>query len=418
MKLARITQNQHKTNPAHGRLVLLLITFLLLALASCSSDSSDPIDDPIANPKPNPNPNPTPETETQRDIDAVDGAIQDFMQKYGVPGAAFAVSANEKMVYTKGYGLSNTASNTATKNDDRFRLASITKVFTATAIWKLVDENKLNLTDKVFGPEGLLGDDFGDAAFTEDELKITVDHLLLNESGGWSVNTGGDPIDYEPGLGTTDFITYVLKHWELQHAPGESFNYSNTGYWLLARIVETVSGEKFEDYLSNLIAPAGITSFKITDFTQEDREANEVEYYGTADDQQYVYTIAARRDGDGGGVISAPDLLRFLCAIDGASGRADIISSHSASDRAKVSDHFDSFGRGMGYWDAQDLMFFTGSLPGTRTWFMIGENGRSAVILLNYRRFDLPEFDADLQALLLNMVKDNSIPWQTSLDQF
>ena len=79
---------------------------------------------------------------------------------------------------------------------------------------------------------------------------------------------------------------------------------------------------------------------------------------------------------------------------------------------------FSNLGRVIAVWEQQELLYFTGSLPGTRTWLMIAENGRSASILLNYRRADIPDFDGDLQSLLLNFVKDNGIPWQTDLDQF
>ncbi|RDY60167.1 serine hydrolase domain-containing protein [Flagellimonas nanhaiensis] len=405
------------------RLLLRFTTafFVLIAL-SCSSEDTDPTPDPdigsTPDPNPNPNPNPDPDPVSQNDIALVDDAVAAFMQKYDVPGAAIAVSVNEKMVYTKGYGFSNTTNSTATKTDDVFRLASITKVFTSTAIWKLIDENQLSLDDKVFGPTGILGDDFGTASLTADELNITIDHLLMNEAGGWAASSGGDPIDYQPQLNSDDFIEYVLNNWDLSHAPGESYHYSNTGYWLLARIIEKVSGQSYEDYIANLISSTGITSFKVTTYRQEDREPNEVEYYGTEADSPYIYTIASRRDGDGGGVISAPDLLRFLSAIDGFSNRQDIISPSAINLRKQVSEHQPNFGKGIGIWQSENLLFFTGSFPGTRTWFMIGENGKSAVILLNYRRTDVVDFDFELQDLLLEMIKNNSLPWQTDLDQF
>ena len=414
----------------HLKVVGMLSTLLLFLLFSCSKDDSpsepDAISNPIENPNPDPepepepdpdpNPDPDPDPESQSDISSVDSAVQAFLDKYNVPGAAIAVSVNEKMVYTKGYGFSNLEQQTPTKFDDVFRVASLSKPFTATAIMKLVDEGGISLNDKVFGPDGILGDDFGTAVLTSNELEITVDHLLIHGAGGWGT-VSGDPIDRQPQLDSDGFIEYILNNWDLPNAPGTSFEYSNTGYWLLARIVEKVSGQSFEDYVWNMVGEAGITSFKTTSFRQEDRESNEVEYYGTESDSQFIYTIASRRDGDGGVVISAPDMLRFMCAVDGRSHRADIVSASSQSLMASPSE-ISHLGRGLGTWEAQNLLFFTGSLPGTRTWFYIDTNGRSAVVLLNYRRFDLPEFDNDLNTLVYNLVKDNSIPWQTDLDQF
>ena len=397
-----------------------LILFLLTAtIYSCSKDNGD--DSPNIPEEQETveelTPDPDPEPASQEDISQVDDAVTAFMQKYDVPGAALAVSVNEKMVYTKGYGLSNLENEAPTLSDDVFRVASLSKPFTSTAVMKLIDDGLLSRDDKVFGPDGILGDAFGTAILTENELKITIDHLLIHGGGGWAASSGGDPIDYEPQLDSNDFIEYLLNNWDLSHAPGDSYNYSNTGYWLLARIIEKVSGESYENYISNLIKPTGITSFKSTTFREDDREPNEVEYYGTSADSPYIYTIASRRDGDAGVVISAPDMLRFVCGIDGKTGRTDLISSASQNLMATPSE-ISHLGRGLGTWQEQNLLFFTGSLPGTRTWFYIDANGKNAVILLNYRRTDIAEFDDELNTLVYNLVKDNSIPWKNDLDQF
>lgn len=391
---------------------------LLLVLACSSNDGESPIEpEPNGNPNPSENPEPEPEPTEQEAIASVDGAIADFMEQYGVPGAALAVSVDEKMVYAKGYGLSNVDAGTAVAPNDRFRIASISKVFTATAILSLVDAGELSLEDPVFGPNGILGNDFGTATFTADELDITVDHLLMHVHGGWGSSSGGDPIDYQPSLENGAFLEYVLNNWTLAHAPGEAFSYSNMGYWLLSRIIEELSGESYESYLTGLLSPLGITTFKTTTFREDDLEADEVFYYGTASDAPYIFTIASRRDGDGGVVISAPDLLRFLCAIDGASDRPDILTPSSIALLSETS-NLSNLGRGLAVWPEQQLTYFTGSLPGNRSWMMIAENGHTATILLNLRRTDTPAFDNDLQALLLNIVTDGSISWQTDLDQF
>lgn len=397
------------------RYAALIPILLILLLISCSSGEGEAPPEP--QPDQNQNPEPEPEPVTQNDIGAVDGAVTDFMTQYGVPGAALAVSVDEKMVYAKGYGKADVENDINVSPNDLFRIASISKVFTATAILSLVDDGQLTLEAHVFGPDGLLGEDFGPAVLTDDELDMTVDDLLLHQLGGWGSSSGGDPIDYQPALAPVDFISYVLQNWDLDHAPGEAFSYSNTGYWLLARIIEQVSGETYEDYLTDLLAPIGVSSFKTTTFREDDLEADEVYYYGMGADANYVFTIASRRDGDGGVVISAPDLLRFLCAIDGASERADILSPASIALLSQTT-ALSNLGRGLAVWPQQQLTYFTGSLPGNRSWMMIAENGHTATILLNMRRTDTATFDNDLQSLLLDIVKDGGIPWQTDLDQF
>ena len=108
--------------------ILSLLLFMVVT-ASCSKDS-DPQEATIEESKEQEEEpikeepeEETPETTSQSDINTVDTAVADFMAKYSVPGAALAVSVNEKMVYSKGYGVSNVENNTPTKADALFRIA-------------------------------------------------------------------------------------------------------------------------------------------------------------------------------------------------------------------------------------------------------------------------------------------------------
>lgn len=379
----------------------LLILFTLLV--SCSDSNSDNRDDDLL--------------PTQIDISSVDNAIESFMITHQVPGASLAVSVNGKMVYNKGYGFANVEKNLSTETNHRFRIASISKVFTSVAIMTLVEDGVLNLDDSIFGnnSNSILGEDYN-ASLSANELEITLDDLLLHEQGGWISSQGFDIIDYVPSLNNSEFLEYILNNSRATSKPGTLFSYNNTGYWLLARIIEAKSGKTYEQYLKDMVAPLGITSLKVTNFTSSDLESDEVLYYGNTSDSQYIYSIASRRDGDAGVVISAPDLLRFINAIDGNNILPDIISAQSYETLKRTS--LSNLGRGFTTWDAQDLLYFTGSLPGNRSWFMISNNGRSAVLLFNHRGTNTQQYDSDFQSILLDIVNNNSIPWQTDLDQF
>lgn len=383
----------------------LFILLLTIFIVSCSNDGNGDSDD-------------NPPLNEQLDINQVDTAVEGFLQKHNAPGAALAVSVNGKMVYNKGYGLADVSANRSTKPDDHFRIASISKVFTAAAIMRLVDENLITVEHKVFGSEGVLGDSFGTATLTPDELDVTIDDLLLHQQGGWVNSLGYDVIDYEPQLNNYEFMEYILNNAELTNSPGEIFRYNNVGYWMLARIIEEVSGDSYEDYVRNMLVSTGITSFKTTTFRQNDRSSNEVEYYGEASDEPYIYNIASRRDGDGGVVISAPDLLRFLTAIDGSATRSDIISA-SSQQWMQTTTSLSGLGRGFGVWQQQNVLYFAGSLPGNRSLFMIGDNGVVATLLVNYRDANNASvYGTAIQDLILDVVNNNTIPWQTDLDQF
>src|SRR5215472_368864 len=160
----------------------------------------------------------------------------------GSPGFAVLVMTNGRVAVKQGYGLADLQAKTPVTSSTNFRLASFTKQFTAMAIMLLAHDGKLSYEDKLerFFPE-----------FPAYGRSITIRQLLTH--------TSGLP-DYEdiyeekfPGVtaGAIPQITDdgVLKLLEQQtkgmFAPGTQWHYSNSGYAVLARIVETVSGMPF-----------------------------------------------------------------------------------------------------------------------------------------------------------------------------
>lgn len=383
--------------------------FFILLLSACSDNADIPID-PMES-------NPDPEPVEQEDIEEVDDAVQAFMEKYNIPGASIAVSKDERMVYAKGYGMANTATSEAVTPESVFRVASISKMFTGVSILRLVEDGQLNLEDKVFGPDGVLGNNFGTATLTEQELQITIDHLLHNSFGGWGVASGGDPIDYAPSYDNDQFIEYVLNEWDLKYPIEDTYVYSNTGYWLLARIVEKVSGEAFDEYVKTLFESADISTLHYTKFTEADRQENEVEYYGQNGEDQWVYKIASRRDGDGGVVISSPDLLRAVCALDKGNYREDVLSSSTIELLRGSGPLAPNWGRGIGFWNQQGFWWTTGALPATRSWLVSKYSGTSVVMILNSKSTDA-DFDGSFNQLISDIANDGTIPWKDGLDQF
>ena len=88
---------------------------------------------------------------TQVPIAKVDNAVTEFMTKYSITGASLAVTKNGKLVYRSGYGYADKESGEKVNINHRFRLASVSKTYTAAAILKLVEAGKFSLEDKVFG---------------------------------------------------------------------------------------------------------------------------------------------------------------------------------------------------------------------------------------------------------------------------
>ena len=96
------------------------------------------------------------------DLSNIDAGINSYINKYKIPGLSLAVTQNDRLVFAKGYGMADQASNTIVTPKSRFRIISISKSITSSAIIKLKQEGYFNLLDKVFGPGSLTGDKYAD----------------------------------------------------------------------------------------------------------------------------------------------------------------------------------------------------------------------------------------------------------------
>jgi len=162
------------------------------------------------------------------------------------------VARDGKVALSKGYGLANVELDVRNTPQTKFRLGSITKQFTATAILLLQERGKLSVTDpicKYF--------DICPAAWSE----LTIHHLLSH--------TGGVPNftnfpDYMPKMMmrvTTQEMIARFKDKPLDFKPGEKWSYSNSGYFLLGAIIEKASGESYESFLQkNIFDPLKMTA--------------------------------------------------------------------------------------------------------------------------------------------------------------
>jgi len=178
----------------------------------------------------------------QTNEQVVDTLFRDFAHP-DAPGAAVIVIQSGKPMLAKGYGLADLGRNIPCTTTTNFRLASLTKQFTAMAVMILVGEEKLSLDDRVleFFPK-----------FPPYGKTITIRHLLTH--------TSGLP-DYEAHIpeGTTiplsdrDVLLILQQQTQTDFTPGSRFHYSNSGYALLALVVQVVSGTSFPRFLSERI---------------------------------------------------------------------------------------------------------------------------------------------------------------------
>lgn len=162
----------------------------------------------------------------------------------GMPGASVLVVRHDSVLVRESFGLSDVEGNVAATPATNYRLASLTKQFTATAILLLARDGALSLDDAVRDRLPEL------PAYARD---VTIRHLLTHTSGLWDYEAFV-PDSQVRQVHDADALTLVRTRAEsLYFAPGTSWRYSNTGYALLALIAERVSGQRFADLVRERI---------------------------------------------------------------------------------------------------------------------------------------------------------------------
>jgi CubicO group peptidase (beta-lactamase class C family) len=176
-----------------------------------------------------------------------DSSITAFVQERGIPGLSVAVTYNDRLVYSSGFGYADVKNKELVATTHRFRLASVSKSITAIAIMHLAEIGALNISDRVFGPGGILGHMYGREPYSATVLNITVQHLLEHTSGFVDDDMCGKSCDptYLPeflDLDQWELVGALLDRYDPSHEPGTFASYSNFGYFILGRTVEAASG--------------------------------------------------------------------------------------------------------------------------------------------------------------------------------
>ena len=383
--------------------VLLTITTLLITSAN-SSDSDFP---PL---------NTTPELELKKSLltnkysdlpglKPLDSMVNRVMRNLRLEGATVALVKNEKLVYAKGFGFADKDNNVKVEPYHRFRIGSVSKLITAIAILKLVDQGKIGLDDYVFGEKGILKGKPYDKVSNRNVYQIKVKHLL-NHTGGWSLITYGDPMFIPHKIHKMDKVSYPIEFDDvikfvltrhLPYRPGTRFDYSNFGYCLLGRVIEEVTGDDYDEWvIDNILKPNGINNMAIAGNFEKDRLKNEVKYYDySVDNQQLSFTgsgkMAYKPYGAddiemlgpaGGWLANSVDLMRVLVLVDGYSNRyKDILSKDLIN---KMVNGVGGVKQPLGWRSVNGSHWWrTGTLSGTSALLTRDENGYSWVIISN-----------------------------------
>jgi CubicO group peptidase (beta-lactamase class C family) len=284
-------------------------------------------------------PNPLPKTGSELPgMSAWDTAVRQVMTREWIPGATLIVAYQGRVLLDRGYGYSNVATKTRTQPTDRFRLASVTKGLTDTAISQLIKEGKLTLNTHPFKTIlGSLRGPHGDKPVDPRIDQITIKELI-GHTAGWDISKiGFDPttptkamyqalgLKYGPSTDFTceDVVRYMLGQ-KLNNAPGTHYAYSDVGYCVLGDIVAHVMHMSYGQAMKKLVfQPQGMTSTGMAQIPLHRKYPGEVTYYGeppydTGTESPYAWTNPQTSGfGAFGTVSTAQDLLRWVITTSG-----------------------------------------------------------------------------------------------------
>lgn len=182
----------------------------------------------------------------QQNVKKIDALLKQYYG-YGQFNGAILVTENGRVIYKKGFGMANMEWNIPNQPDTKFRIASVTKQFTAALVLQLVEEGKIKLDGKITDYLTDYRKDTGG--------KVTI-HQLLN-------HTSGIPDYTDVSSNPYSAIDFVKKHvsGDLEFEPGTKYKYNNGGYSILGAIIERVTGKSYETVLQErILAPAGMTN--------------------------------------------------------------------------------------------------------------------------------------------------------------
>lgn len=183
----------------------------------------------------------------------IDSLYHLFMIQNHSPGLAFGLMVDGKLVHSGAFGFTDVEKKIPAGTTSLFRIASMTKSFTAMAILKLRDEGKLSLDDPAYQ---YIPEMKGLHYLTTDATPITIRHLLTHSAGFPEDNPWGDRQLEDSDAQLIDMIKQGVS---FSNVPGVAYEYANLGFALLGHIIKTVSGKSYEQYiLENILEPLGM----------------------------------------------------------------------------------------------------------------------------------------------------------------
>ena len=409
-------------------IVVIISSICRCTCSSCSSDKSREKDSIYeSSNRKHLNDTLTNAMSSQPELHAMDSIMQSYLKRWEIHGAQLAISRHDSLLYARGFGYADKDRQIPMEPSYIMRMASVSKLVTATGIMKLRDMGKIRLSDKVFGPKGILNDTFYVNSIRDKRyFDITVEQLLRHKAG--FTNYAGDAIFSTRYIMQQNHLTtppdhrtllrIVLRR-HLGYTPGTAQRYCNIGYTLLSLIIEKRTGMSYENFMQRYVLnPAGCYDFHIAGNYLKDRRKNETVYYMHSssvpvpefnNSGRMVVRCYGENDittalGAGAWVASAAELCRLVASIDGDRTVPDVISPQAVKLMTQeMPDH--QFSLGWNFTPRNRPWIRTGSLVGTSALVLRYPDGECWVFITNTSTWKGHKFSQDTMALFEKLRK-------------
>ncbi|RAV29654.1 serine hydrolase domain-containing protein [Sinomicrobium soli] len=352
---------------------------------------------------------------------SIEERLREEMEKYEAVGLAVVVVKDNEVIYKNSFGWKDKDKKIPLEEDDLFRIASISKSFSAIAVMQLLEQGKLSLDDDV---SDLIGFPVRNPKFPD--RPITLEMLLTHTSS----------LTDKQRYGSLDIINpEVNEDWAksyADYAPGEKYQYCNLGYNTIGAIIERISGRRFDLYIKeNILDPLGLyggylpgtlDASLFAQLYRYDRETGEYKKspaYRKLDDRLKDYKMgysAATLSPTGGMKISAPDLAKYMMMHMnyGRLGDVQVMTRESAKKMQQMRARMDSK-RSYGYALRNDggvmvpgteLIGHTGSAYGLNSGMMFDPEKKYGLVMISSGFIPA---DPDFRSRIMSILYDRFI---------
>jgi len=365
--------------------VSVLLSVLVITVAGCNKTTLDNVSLPNGA-----------GAGTHTKAELIGRMLTELDQKGKINGVVL-VSENSKVIYQKGFGYANYEKKKPNQVQSCFRLGSVTKQFTAMAIMILKDQDKLSYED-----------DIRKYLPTLPYKGITIRHLLVHTSGlpDYMVLFAGkwdkDKLAYKE-----DIVRLLAEyHPPVDFAPGEKWEYSNTGYSLLACIVEKASGMTFTEFMQkHIFTPLDMQNTLLTTGQKDQPIKNRVYGYSAKfenTDYHYLNGIV----GDGGIYSTVGDLFKWDQGLYNArlvkkSTWAEALTPYTLNDGSTTGDY--GFGWELYRGDKKDVIEHGGGWAGFSNGISRDLKNQNAIIILTNNEGKVRTIKSAIEKILLGI---------------